>query len=375
MKKTQANWQSYVSPYQEYQQNNNTHEIGSLNHPMYSDSNDNQYNKGNTNDNRYQGFYSNHREVYDSKGLYSGNISCYDFNTHQRNATNHFIRENKNAYGSYCNNGVFNYGQRYGKGHTPEDTNDDQTHGKDNNGHHSSKKGVGTAFKKREEVKSEDKTIKINSDDVKKSISSAVRRRRKQATDKIKSTTDATKEQITSKSVDVIDKSNIKSEKISNTEGVIKKSSKNNCNKRKKKKETNKNEKNFEIDMPEAKDLTSAKQETTKANAAIEIDTNKTKEINDEDEGFPDNESESQFDYFEDGSMSSDDHIPHVLAPFDIAEDGEQSQVAHCFSAHHGGTRKCLAWACKACKRKNVTVDRRKAATLRERRRLRKVGY
>jgi hypothetical protein len=38
------------------------------------------------------------------------------------------------------------------------------------------------------------------------------------------------------------------------------------------------------------------------------------------------------------------------------------------------GTRRCLLWACKACKRKNVTVDRRKAATMRERRRLRKVN-
>lgn len=38
-----------------------------------------------------------------------------------------------------------------------------------------------------------------------------------------------------------------------------------------------------------------------------------------------------------------------------------------------GKNRPCLTWACKACKRKNVTVDRRKAATLRERRRLRKV--
>lgn len=38
-----------------------------------------------------------------------------------------------------------------------------------------------------------------------------------------------------------------------------------------------------------------------------------------------------------------------------------------------GNNRPCLTWACKACKRKNVTVDRRKAATLRERRRLRKV--
>lgn len=39
-----------------------------------------------------------------------------------------------------------------------------------------------------------------------------------------------------------------------------------------------------------------------------------------------------------------------------------------------GGPRKCLAWACKACKKKTVAVDRRKAATLRERRRLRKVS-
>ena len=51
------------------------------------------------------------------------------------------------------------------------------------------------------------------------------------------------------------------------------------------------------------------------------------------------------------------DHIPHVLAP-----------------GFHGPTRRCLLWACKACKRKTVTVDRRKAATMRERRRLRKVN-
>ncbi|CAH4032346.1 myogenic factor 6 [Pieris brassicae] len=39
-----------------------------------------------------------------------------------------------------------------------------------------------------------------------------------------------------------------------------------------------------------------------------------------------------------------------------------------------GPSRRCLAWACKACKRKTAAVDRRKAATLRERRRLRKVN-
>lgn len=49
----------------------------------------------------------------------------------------------------------------------------------------------------------------------------------------------------------------------------------------------------------------------------------------------------------------------HILAP--IACMSGQTQ------------RPCLTWACKACKKKTVSVDRRKAATLRERRRLRKV--
>ncbi len=34
----------------------------------------------------------------------------------------------------------------------------------------------------------------------------------------------------------------------------------------------------------------------------------------------------------------------------------------------------CLPWACKVCKRKSVTMDRRKAATMREKRRLKKVN-
>ena len=43
--------------------------------------------------------------------------------------------------------------------------------------------------------------------------------------------------------------------------------------------------------------------------------------------------------------------------------------------SHHQPQRhhQCLIWACKACKRKTVRVDRRHAATLRERKRLRKV--
>ena len=59
----------------------------------------------------------------------------------------------------------------------------------------------------------------------------------------------------------------------------------------------------------------------------------------------------------EEDDISGDENIPHVLAP-----------------GYHGPHRRCLLWACKACKRKTVAVDRRKAATMRERRRLRKVN-
>lgn len=57
----------------------------------------------------------------------------------------------------------------------------------------------------------------------------------------------------------------------------------------------------------------------------------------------------------ESSSLSSEEH---VLAPITCSS---------------GQLRPCLTWACKACKKKSVAVDRRKAATLRERRRLRKV--
>ncbi|KAF5284213.1 hypothetical protein FQR65_LT00213 [Abscondita terminalis] len=62
-------------------------------------------------------------------------------------------------------------------------------------------------------------------------------------------------------------------------------------------------------------------------------------------------------------SLESDDEkeLNHIFEP----------QNDNCIS---DGPRKCLAWACKACKKKTVTIDRRKAATLRERRRLRKVN-
>ncbi|KAF7665197.1 hypothetical protein LDENG_00150820 [Lucifuga dentata] len=49
----------------------------------------------------------------------------------------------------------------------------------------------------------------------------------------------------------------------------------------------------------------------------------------------------------------------HVLAPPGLR--------AHCEG-------QCLIWACKICKRKSAPTDRRKAATLRERRRLKKIN-
>ncbi|XP_066580489.1 myogenic factor 5 [Amia ocellicauda] len=57
------------------------------------------------------------------------------------------------------------------------------------------------------------------------------------------------------------------------------------------------------------------------------------------------------------GDLQGSDEDEHVRAP----------------SGHHQAGH-CLMWACKACKRKSSTVDRRKAATMRERRRLKKVN-
>ncbi|KAM7328137.1 hypothetical protein ACRRTK_012229 [Alexandromys fortis] len=58
------------------------------------------------------------------------------------------------------------------------------------------------------------------------------------------------------------------------------------------------------------------------------------------------------------GSDSSGEE--HVLAPPGL-------QPSHC-------PGQCLIWACKTCKRKSAPTDRRKAATLRERRRLKKIN-
>ncbi|KAK9746298.1 Helix-loop-helix DNA-binding domain [Popillia japonica] len=72
--------------------------------------------------------------------------------------------------------------------------------------------------------------------------------------------------------------------------------------------------------------------------------------------------AESSFDSEDEKAFDSEDEkdLNHILEPQSSCSINEP--------------RKCLTWACKACKRKTVSIDRRKAATLRERRRLRKVN-
>ncbi|XP_034941717.1 myogenic-determination protein [Chelonus insularis] len=98
-----------------------------------------------------------------------------------------------------------------------------------------------------------------------------------------------------------------------------------------------------------------------------------------------DNLIRSQFRYIPDSDdassvVSADASADPESASADGDETNESEGVEHVPHPHvldtssPHGPRRCLLWACKACKKKTVTVDRRKAATLRERRRLRKVN-
>ena len=51
----------------------------------------------------------------------------------------------------------------------------------------------------------------------------------------------------------------------------------------------------------------------------------------------------------------------------------DKEHVHHLVAPDAGGPPQCLVWACRACKRMNRGMDRRQAATVRERRRLGKV--
>ncbi|XP_072290784.1 myoblast determination protein 1 homolog isoform X2 [Eucyclogobius newberryi] len=72
-------------------------------------------------------------------------------------------------------------------------------------------------------------------------------------------------------------------------------------------------------------------------------------------------------------SPPSSSPSPNSLLHLHHHHDVEDDEHVRAPSGHHQAGR-CLLWACKACKRKTTNADRRKAATLRERRRLSKVN-
>ncbi|MCJ8742921.1 hypothetical protein PDJAM_G00087860 [Pangasius djambal] len=74
--------------------------------------------------------------------------------------------------------------------------------------------------------------------------------------------------------------------------------------------------------------------------------------------------------------MDSWTSCPDSALMFDSSvklESDEDEHVRAPGGLHEAGS--CLQWACKACKRKASSVDRRRAATMRERRRLKKVNH
>lgn len=78
----------------------------------------------------------------------------------------------------------------------------------------------------------------------------------------------------------------------------------------------------------------------------------------------------SDMHFFED----LDPRLVHALKADEHGHHhGHEDEHIRAPSGHHQAGR-CLLWACKACKRKTTNADRRKAATMRERRRLSKVN-
>uniref|UniRef100_A0A3Q1HB44 Myogenic factor n=1 Tax=Acanthochromis polyacanthus TaxID=80966 RepID=A0A3Q1HB44_9TELE len=72
------------------------------------------------------------------------------------------------------------------------------------------------------------------------------------------------------------------------------------------------------------------------------------------------------------GLLKSEDHLHHHVPSAEEEVEEEDQHVRAPGGLHQAGH--CLLWACKACKRKTTHADRRKAATMRERRRLSKVN-
>ncbi|KAF7229339.1 myogenic factor 5 [Nothobranchius furzeri] len=76
--------------------------------------------------------------------------------------------------------------------------------------------------------------------------------------------------------------------------------------------------------------------------------------------------------YFDRACASSPDSL-EFGPTMELAGSEEDEHVRVPGAPHQPGH--CLQWACKACKRKSSFVDRRRAATMRERRRLKKVNH
>lgn len=75
--------------------------------------------------------------------------------------------------------------------------------------------------------------------------------------------------------------------------------------------------------------------------------------------------------FYDSACASSPEDLDFGPGELDGSEEDEHVRVPG--APHQAGH--CLQWACKACKRKSSTVDRRRAATMRERRRLKKVNH
>uniref|UniRef100_G1U534 Myogenic factor n=1 Tax=Oryctolagus cuniculus TaxID=9986 RepID=G1U534_RABIT len=73
------------------------------------------------------------------------------------------------------------------------------------------------------------------------------------------------------------------------------------------------------------------------------------------------------------GALLKPEEHTHFPAAVHQAPGAREDEHVRAPSGHHQAGR-CLLWACKACKRKTTNADRRKAATMRERRRLSKVN-
>ncbi|XP_059482223.1 myogenic-determination protein [Neocloeon triangulifer] len=73
-------------------------------------------------------------------------------------------------------------------------------------------------------------------------------------------------------------------------------------------------------------------------------------------------------------SCDSSSSVSEMQDDLDYESEADHVLAPDSMQHTHDDSPRCLTWACKACKKKTIAKDRRRAATLRERRRLRKVN-